>query len=143
MPSNQTQGIGHQKYPTYVHSSTQSPNFLPVWVYDLPFSRYSTFYDFPIDSHVKISKCHKIFKFWQIANIYHNFCSLMTPLFIIKFGSDWIKTGGGVGFSNFCLSIHEFWGENLMFFFSEMSFEILHPCGPLLTKTKKVLNLNF
>ncbi len=43
------------------------PNF------DQPFSRYCTCYDFPIDSHDKISKCHKIFKFWQIANIYHNF----------------------------------------------------------------------
>ena len=40
------------------------------------------------------------FKFWQIANIYHNFLFPKTTLFIIKFGSDRMKTGG-VEFWNF------------------------------------------
>ncbi len=43
MTPNQTQGIRHQKYPTYVHCSTPSPKFSFVSLYDQPFSRYCTF----------------------------------------------------------------------------------------------------
>ena len=53
---------------------------------------------FPIDSHVKISKCHQIFNFWQIAKISMALHSLMTALFIIKFGSHQIKAVGGAAF---------------------------------------------
>ncbi len=57
MTPNQTQGIGHQKYPTYVHCSTPSPKFSSVSLYDQPFSRYCTSYD-SIDSHVtSTTKC--------------------------------------------------------------------------------------
>ena len=74
MIPNQTQGIGHQKCPTHMHRSTPSPKFSSVLLYDQPFSRYCTYQDFPTDSYVKLSKCcHKIFKFWQISSIYHNF----------------------------------------------------------------------
>ena len=34
MTPNQTQGIGHQKYITYVHCRTPSPNRLSVLLYD-------------------------------------------------------------------------------------------------------------
>ncbi len=44
MTPNQTQGIGHQKYSTYMHCSTPSPKFSSVSLYDQPFLRYSTFY---------------------------------------------------------------------------------------------------
>ena len=63
-----------------------------ISLFNQSFSRYCIFQDFPIDSHVKISKYLKIFKFWQINNIYHNFCSFLTTLFIIKFGSEPMKT---------------------------------------------------
>ena len=42
----------------------------------------------------KISKCHKIFNFWQIAKSFITFYSPMTSLCIIKFGSDQMKTEG-------------------------------------------------
>ncbi len=41
----------------------KSPKFSSVAVYDQPLSRYSTFHDFLIDAHVKISKCHENFYF--------------------------------------------------------------------------------
>ncbi len=98
MTLDQTQGIGHQKYLIHAHCSTPSPKFSSVSLHDQPFLRYSTFYDFPIDCHVKISKCHKIFKFWQIAKTFIILHPLMTALFIIKFGSGRIKSVGGVAF---------------------------------------------
>ena len=63
----QTQGIGHQKYPTYVHCSTPSRNFLSISLYDQPFSRYSTFKDFPIESHFKFQSATFFLKIWPIA----------------------------------------------------------------------------
>ena len=39
-----------------------------------------------------------MFNFWQIAKNIHTLYTLMTALFIIKFGSDWIKSVGGVAF---------------------------------------------
>ncbi len=62
MTPNWTQRIRHKKYLTYAVRRTTSPIFSSVSFYDQPFSRNCTFYDFPIDSHVKISKYHKIFK---------------------------------------------------------------------------------
>ncbi len=44
----------------------------------------------------KILKCHKIFKFWQIAKTFITFDSPMTTIFIIKFDSDQIKIVGVV-----------------------------------------------
>ncbi len=49
----------------------------------------------------KISKCHKILNFSQISKIYITLFSPMTTLFIIKFGSDRMRTGG-VAFWFFC-----------------------------------------
>ena len=77
-----------------MHCSSLSPTFSSVLLYDHPFSRYCTFYDFFIDSHVKISKCHKIFNFGYIAKTSITLCPIMTALFIIRFGSDRMKTGG-------------------------------------------------
>ncbi len=88
----------------YVHCSTPSPTFSSVSLYGQPFARYCTFQDFPIDSHVKISKCHFFFNFGRspIYTCTTTFYSVMTTLFIIKFGSDGMKTGGGVAFWNVC-----------------------------------------
>ena len=54
--------IGHEKCPIYLHC-TLSPKFSSVSLYDQPFC----FPWFPIDSHVKLSKCHKFCKNWPIA----------------------------------------------------------------------------
>ena len=48
----------HETYSTY---GVASPKFSPVSLYGQPSSRFYTFY-FPIDPHVKISKCHEICK---------------------------------------------------------------------------------
>ncbi len=48
---------------TYALTRDASSIFPPVQ----PFSRQCTFLDFPTGTHVKISKCHKFFNFWQIA----------------------------------------------------------------------------
>ena len=98
---NQAQGIGHQKYPTYVYCRTPSPKFSSVSLYNPLFSRYCTFYDFPIVSHVKISKCHKIFNRWHIGKTFITLYFHIAALLIMKFGSDWIKSVGGVAFWNF------------------------------------------
>ncbi len=50
-------------YSSYDHKSQISS----VSLYDDPFSRYFTVSDLPIDSHVNISKCLKVFKPWPIA----------------------------------------------------------------------------
>ena len=76
MTPNQTQGIGHQKYCIYVHCSTPSPIFSSVLLYDYLFSRYSTF-RFPIDSYLKILKCHKIFNTWPIGKKSNSLYSTM------------------------------------------------------------------
>ncbi len=46
----------------------------------------------------KISKCHNIFKFRQLAKTFITFYSNMTTLFIIKFESDQMKIVGGAAF---------------------------------------------
>ena len=54
MTQNQTQAIGHENYPTCVDHRTASPKFSFISLYNQLFSRYSTYQDFLIDSHVKI-----------------------------------------------------------------------------------------
>ncbi len=83
-------------YPTYVHYGTQIPKFSSVSLYDQPFSRYFTFQDFPINSHVRISKCYKIFKTCRIAKR-----SNPPDNGLIKFGSHQMKTVGPVVIWNF------------------------------------------
>ena len=43
-----------------------------------------------------VTKCHKIFNFWQIAKTFITFYSSITTLYIIKFGSDRMKIVGAV-----------------------------------------------
>ncbi len=76
------------------------PNFHP---FRSTISRFSDIphFRFPIDSYVKISNCHKIFKFWQIAKISKFLYSPVTAVFIIKFGPDRMKTVGGLALWNF------------------------------------------
>ena len=82
----------------YAVHRTASPKFSSVSFYDHPFSRYCTFQDFLIASHVKISKCHKIFILGQIPKTFITLHSLIPALFIIKFGSYQIQTVGRVAF---------------------------------------------
>ncbi len=63
----QTLTIGHKSTYIYVNPRNPSPKFSSVSLYVQPFSKYSTCQDFPIDSHVKISNCHKMFKTWPIS----------------------------------------------------------------------------
>ncbi len=61
MTPDQTQRIGHEKYPLNVHCSIpQTPTqiFVPVALRLAVFEIFHTL-GFPIDSHVKISKCHQ------------------------------------------------------------------------------------
>ncbi len=55
------------KYLAYAFTRTVSLKCSSVLLSDQLFSRYCIFYYFPIDSHVKISQCHNIFKTWPIA----------------------------------------------------------------------------
>ena len=91
MTPNQTQAIGHKKYPTWVSK------FSTASFYDLPFSKYSTSQVFPLTPILKFQSAPK-FYFWQIAKISITLHSPVTALFILKFGSDRIKTLGGVTF---------------------------------------------
>ena len=91
MTANQTQGIGHQRSPTYVHCSTSCPNFSSISLYDHQFSRCWTFYDFPIDSHVKNFKVsQKNFNFWQIVK---NVIAYISPLYDTVY-EIWLKSDG-------------------------------------------------
>ncbi len=58
---------------------------------------------FLIDSHVKISKCHKIFKTWPNAKKSNSLYSTMIANVLIKFGWHQMKTVGGVAFWPFQL----------------------------------------
>ncbi len=100
MTPNQSQGIGHQRYPSCMNCSTLSPNFL------LASPTISRFWDishlgFTIDSHVKISKCHKFCKTWLISKASNSLHSPMVNNVLIKFGWDPMKTVGEVAFWNF------------------------------------------
>ena len=93
MTPNQTQGIGHHKYPTYMHCSTPSPTFSSVSLYDQPFLRHSA-----VTPILKFKSDTKFLIVWQIAKISITLYSPMTAVFIIKFGPDRMKTVGGVAF---------------------------------------------
>ncbi len=84
MTPNQAQAVGHEQYPIYVHCSTPSTKFRPF---------RSTIIVFEI-FHILSFPIHKIFNFRQIAKISITLYTGMAPLFIIKFGSDWIKPLG-------------------------------------------------
>ncbi len=88
MAPNQTQEIGHQKYPTYMHCSTLSAIFLSVSLYDKSFQDIAHFRIFPFTL--------SFFTFSQIVKLSITLYSPMTTLFIIKFVLDRMKTGGGV-----------------------------------------------
>ena len=51
----------------------------------------------PVLTKISI-KCHKIFNLWQMAKTSITLNTIKTTLFIIKFGSDGMKIGGGVAF---------------------------------------------
>ena len=54
------------KPETYAFPRTVSPTFSSVSLYNQPFSRYCISCNFPIDPHVKISKC-PVLKSWSNA----------------------------------------------------------------------------
>ncbi len=59
-----------------------------------------TLYDFPIDSHDKISKCYNFFKTLPIAKKSTSLYSTMVTNVFMNFCWHWMKTGG-VAFENF------------------------------------------
>ena len=69
MTPNWTQGIGHEKYPIYAVPSTARHKFSSIWLHDMSFSRYCTFEDFPIESHVNIWKCRKYSAISQLVRL--------------------------------------------------------------------------
>ncbi len=66
MTSNQTQGIRHQKYPTYVHYSTPSPKFSSVSLYDYPFLRYRHLRLSPLTPMLKFQSATKFLKLGRL-----------------------------------------------------------------------------
>ena len=116
MTPNQTQGISLQKYPTYLYcSALRSQIFIRFALRTTIFEIFHIL-GFPVDSHVKISKCHNIFKFWQIAKMCHNV--LFTHNYLI-YHKVWLRSD-------------ENWRRNSI-------LKFLLPWGPMLTKTKKNL----
>ncbi len=75
MTANQTQRIGHEKYPTYAPPRTAKPIFHPFRSTINHFQVIAYFKSFPSDCHVKISKCHKMFRTLPIANKCDSLCS--------------------------------------------------------------------
>ncbi len=63
---------------------------LSIWKFALRSAVLETFLilGFPIDPHVKISKCHKIFKTWPIAKKSNSLYSTMLANVLIKFRFD-------------------------------------------------------
>ncbi len=57
--------------------------------------------NFPIDPHVKISKCHKIVKAWPIAQKSDSLYSIIVANVLINFDWHRMKAVGGVAFWNF------------------------------------------
>ena len=92
---NQIEGIGHQKYPTYVHSSTPSPNFRFA-LRSAVFKILHAFTIFPLTPMLKFQSATKFLISWQIAKAFITLYSLMATLLIIKLGSDQMKTVEGV-----------------------------------------------
>ena len=67
MTPNQTQGIGYQTFPTYMHCSTPSLTFSSVSLYDQPFFHIL---GFPLISMLKFQSDTFFFNFWQIVKKY-------------------------------------------------------------------------
>ena len=78
--TTRTQRIKHKKYPTYAVPRTTSPTFTHVSLYDQPFSRCCTFWDFSVDFHVKIPRCHKCLKLGRLPRKVKA-CILLLPMF--------------------------------------------------------------
>ncbi len=70
-----------------VHRTT-SPKFSSVTLHNQPFSRYCTFQDFPIDFHVKISKCHKFLILADHQKIY----KFMVPYDCLMYHKVWLRS---------------------------------------------------
>ncbi len=86
MPSINLNDVTRKVLYIYGVPMTTSLKFSYVSLYGRPFSRYCIFYEFPIDSHLKNSKCHKIFKTWLIAKKSNSLYSTMAANVLIKFG---------------------------------------------------------
>ena len=90
MTLNQTQATGHEKYPIYVHCSSQSPKcFVRFALRSAVFEIFRNL-GFQLTLMLKL----QFFIFGQITKIAITLYSPMTAVFIIKFGSDRMKTGG-------------------------------------------------
>ena len=88
---NQTQGIDHQKYPTYVHCSSLSPKFSSIRSAISRFQDIAHFRIIPLTPMLKFQSATKFLIFWHIAKTVITLHSPITALFITKFGSDRIN----------------------------------------------------
>ena len=71
MTPNQTQGIGHHNYPTYVHSTNPIPKFSTVALYDQPFQDIAQFRIFPLTPILKVQSATKFRVLADRQNIYN------------------------------------------------------------------------
>ena len=107
---NQASKVPYLYHRLYVHSSTPSPNFCP---FRPTISHFQDIAHFGIlTPMLKFKSALKVLNFGRSPIYSINFYSIVTTLFIIKFGSDRMKTRGS----------------------SVLKF--LLPWGPMLTKMK-------
>ena len=98
---NQTQGIGRQKHPIYVHCRTSIKNFRPFQSLIIRFQDIAHFKIFPLTPVLKVQGVAIFLFFLQITKTFIILHSFMIALFIITSGSDRRTTVGGVAFGNF------------------------------------------
>ncbi len=88
MTPHQTQGIGHEKYPTYVHCSTPDSQIFVHFALRLAVFEIFHILGLPLTPMLKFQSAKFFFIFWQIAKISITLYSPMAAVFIIKFGPD-------------------------------------------------------
>ncbi len=80
---------------------TRVPDFHPFRSTLSHFQIIAHFYDFPIESHAKIPKCHKIFKTWPNVKKSNSLYSTMAVNVPITFGWVHVKIIGRVAYWHF------------------------------------------
>ncbi len=107
--------LNGQRYPTYTTHLPPRPIFSSISLYYQPLSRYSTFYNPPIDYHVKRQNKNKKMSFFTFLHISFNLGRDPPP---------WEYT--------------RIWGnESDMYFQMRFRLKLLIPCGRMLTNTNK------
>ncbi len=97
MTGNQTQGIGHQKCPTYVHCINPSPKFCP---FRSTISLFETFHilGFPLTPILKFQSATIFLKLGRLPRKVTACIAPWCPHVLIKFGWYEMKTVGVIAF---------------------------------------------